>query len=420
MSAYVTEMHILPGMLPSDFGQAVSVPGHAPGLTQYALVSYITTPITAETRQDYVVLVLGTATTAGNIWPVIPSAYRWKVASRPNGWTIVEVTTTQGVWYWKAAAAGDIRVSVDVMDGTTVLGTLALDQTIQPMRQDVVDHVATYGLSRIDVLHELMVDFYPYISEAVLATGANGVPAAMVAACLYHEMLSRFREGSPEAEVYRGKVREGIEGGDILGFWDYIFELEGKKAASVHFGREDDRVREVELDLIRELYEEEIVYRWSGGKSLGVGQLRQSTAAMVRSQIPWREWTRDPNDQRAIAEQIDNDWSALDKPRKAAIYNLLRFPKTCIRLVAEFLALIKNRPFTRTGDASTTTRWPTLTRAQLLANEGAASVIGQEFNVGASTTPAGQAKANNYGRYVWKYMHQESSLDPDHFFPEPP
>jgi hypothetical protein len=420
MTVAAAEMYVLPGMSASDFGQAVSVPGRTDGLTEYALVSYITSPVTIGTRQDYVVFVLGVFTAAGNIFPIMPTSYRWKVVASPGNWVLGSAETDEGIWNWEARPVGNVTVSVELMDGATVLTTLQLDQTVRDLNQDVVDHIAANGLSRTDVLHELMIDFYPYIKAAVLASGTTGIPAAMIAACLYQEMLSRFREGTPEAAVYRKSLEQAVEGEEKPGWGDYLLSLEPKKAAEVYYGREDDRVREVELELIRGFYDGAIVFRYSGGKSLGVGQLRQSTAAMVRGLIPWREWTRDPSNKRSIATQIDDDWSNLTREQKIGLFNLLRFPKTCIRLVGDFLSLLKNRPFTRTADASTTTRWPTLTRAQLLVNEQAASVIGQEFNIGASTTPAATAKASHYGEFVWRYMHQKSNLDPDRFFPEPP
>jgi hypothetical protein len=399
-----TEKAIPAGRVASDLGQAVTVSNGAGG---FVLLSYLTSPLTVGSRQDYAVFSLPSSTTpAEDI-----DSYTWSVKLHPSGFQMIgPVQTEVGLFTWTPKGPGDVRVSVSLDAGGSSPILLVMPQAVKALRQDGEDfinrfHGAGTVTSGVVIFRELINDVHAYIRSAVVGTEATGVPSSLVAASLYIEMLGRNREGTPQAESYRRALAEGrgVNSQGQLEKW---------------FGREDDLIREVELELIADYIND----GWRpvdavAEKSIGLGQVQQVTGAMVMGLTTWRE---KPRGQSAGAEtqlRIVKDYKALSLAKKIDVFNMLRFPKTSIGITTTLLAKLKNRPH----------RWPALTRAQMRANQRACEIVGTEYNIGARDSPASnpsdpskEAQARPHGERVWKLMQPSSELGPDIFFPEPP
>jgi len=407
------------GTVAADYGEAVTAAGTPSGT--YALVSMNTSPLTVSNRQDYVVLSIPDSNTPTD-WPTEPDTYRWTaVEDRLVGVTSFDEEQTEfGLNYYFFEAPDTVHVTVELEAGGVTLATLTLDQTVQARRADVTAWIALRKVDRQDAIHELVSDLRPYIDAAVVASGANGVPSRMIAAILWQEMHMRYRDGTAEADRFRAAL--GTPNPPITGPPPTWLER--------WFGAEDDLVREVELDVTASAFNMPgggWVSLLAGGKSIGVGQMRQWVAALVLCEIPWRE--KPPllpdKSNRSIRDDIDeesdDDWDELSRDKKIEIFNRLRFPKTNVALVAKSLALLKNRPRSGTSCGPTTTvRYPTLTRAQFLGSEEACTLVGQEYNTGPTNVNAALSTPGRYGQAIWRNMVNELPINAPAFFPEPP
>jgi hypothetical protein len=407
------------GTTPAEYGQAVTVAGTPSGT--YALISMVTSPLTVRNRQDYVVISIPDAATP-NVYPTEPDTFRWTVVEdRLVGMTSFdEVQTDYGLFDCTFAAPDTVHVTVELTTNGTTLATLTLNQTVQARRADVDAFITANKLDREDAIHELVSDLRSYIDAAVVASGPNGVPARLIAAILWLEMMMRWREGTDGAERFRKALAEGRA-------------LTGPQPSQLEqtFGDDDDLIREVELEAVATGFNviigSSFFHRFFAGKSIGVGQLRQFIAAMMLCEVPWREKPPlsplggNASERKEIDDEIESDYLALPMSKKVEIYNRLRFPKTNIALVARSLALLKNRPRTSTTcGPTTTTRWPALTRQQMVGQERPCSVIATEFTRGATNSPAAASEIARYGEFAWRSMTNVLPINAAAFFPEPP
>ncbi len=273
------------------------------------------------------------------------STYRWTVRDRADGRPIWRTVTAAPELRISAAAPGRYVVEVVVLASGTSTGVcLSLDHHVE-----LEPEVLTIGLEGASVavagaMRELVNDLRPYIIEAAAATGPHGITARCLAAVLFIEVLSR-----PKA------------------------------------------TREIDLD-----------GPGAHDRTLGVGQIRPVTAAMVTGATPWID--QDRSDRRPARELIQAGYDALAPEAKRAIITRLRWPKSNIAMAARLLSTLKNRA----------NRYPALTRAQLAADPHAVGILATEYVSGATRTPAADARASGYGSWVWHQM-QESLMQ--RFFP---
>lgn len=398
MAVRATESSLPAGKTASDLGEAASIANAAGG---FALVSYLTSPLYVGSRQDYVLFSLPSGTTD----PVDVENYTWTAVAHPSGFVYKTATTDIGMFDWTPAAAGSVggvKVSVELDTGATPAPKLVLTQNVVPPStagEDFFNRV--WGAGSIDptipIVREIINDLHPYIKASVLAHTPTTVPTSMVAAALFIEMLARYREGTPEAAAYRKALEEG-KGVNEKGFWEK------------NFGREDDLIREVELELIATYINGEFrPVDAVAQKSIGLGQVQQVTAAIVLGLTTWEEKKGGGPDPATQAKIVDA-YKALTLKQKIGIFNSLRFPKTSIDIVVDYLDKLKKRLH----------RWPAQTRAQFRANQNGCEIVGTEYNIGARMTPAATAKPTGHGKRLWKLMQPSSPLGPDIFFPEPP
>jgi len=138
-----------------------------------------------------------------------------------------------------------------------------------------------------------------------------------------------------------------------------------------------------------------------GDPSIGVSQLKLSSAAMVEGDIPWIE-AQTPTDQgRAAAKkQVDKAYSGLSDETRKALLEKLAAPTTSVPLTARYLAKLKNRP----------NRFPDI-KAEKMTQFGQgreSGVIATEYNLGPTATAAADASASDYGLSVAHLTYHEA------------
>src|SRR5215510_11365531 len=99
-----------PSVDPNDLGQYVSS-------GKYYLISYLTSPLLVDSRNDYVVI----ATEPG------ATQYAWKVVDDAER-TVETETTSEGVWDWTPPEAGDYWISVTISRAAAASVVLTLYQ----------------------------------------------------------------------------------------------------------------------------------------------------------------------------------------------------------------------------------------------------------------------------------------------------
>jgi hypothetical protein len=306
---------------------------------------------------------------------------------------------TEFGWNWFFFEAPDtVHVTVELEANGVSLATLTMNQTVQARRADVDAFITANKLDREDAIHELVSDLRPYIDASVVASGATGVPARLVAAILWQEMQHRWREDTAGADRFRKALAAGtaITGPEAKG-WEGTLEK--------WFGDEDDLVREVELETAAMGINAPLAWGSDilSGKSIGVGQIRQYVAAMVLFGITSK-----------------SAYGGLSLAKKVEAYNHLRFPKTNVGLVTKLLTSLKTRTRSGAGTGSTvTTPWKTMTRHVMVNEEQPCTAVAQEYNTGATNSYTSSLKGR-YGMGTWRTMSNVLPINAAVFFPEPP
>jgi len=367
----ITESRIPAGWLSSELGQAYQETG--PDGTRYALVSYLTSPLRVNTIHEYVVFVEdGDA-----------DEYRWTIEP-PGGPPIRTETTTTGWLVHFFTTMGTHEVRVEVVDGGDVVATLLLLQVVTTSDSALEQHIVDrrINLATADELRELRTDFGAYIQQASNLTGLDGIPSRLVSLVVHQETLTAPKWGSIRAFLM-------------------------KKAG------QEPRLREVQHNLQAYLYEEGKPVVGSSPflarlsvmpRTLGPGQIGQWRVASLEGWIEWREnpTITDPDlkwKRKGILFKDVGEFMLLPWWRQIDCFNLCRFPKSNIELVAKLLARLKNRD----------NRWPDVLKQDVMANSDLLDIVLTEYRNGPSLTPAADA--------VPDYMYagfRSLVLDPPH------
>ena len=123
--------------------------------------------------------------------------------------------------------------------------------------------------------------------------------------------------------------------------------------------------------------------------SLGLTQMRLSTAAMARGDIPWQEARSPiPAHREAALSALERNFEAL--PDEDYLIEILRSPRRSLRLTARYLARLKNR----------SNRYPNQTAAQFAQNGRGLAIIATEYHLGPTATPETSASPDFYGDQV--------------------
>lgn len=321
-----------------DFGQATS------GTTRN-LICDLTSPIVVGAQPLYRLGLHGQELWSSNY----RLTYRWIVRDRANDNVVAQSVTSEPSNRIPANAPGRYRVEVTILNrGRPTQSTLSLDQDFVNEDAALATGLTEANTTHSNTMRELVNDFRQYIIDSAAATGANGITALFLASVLYVEVSNRPKAGR-EDEV-----------GDV-----------------------DEVLRTLETGgwTLRRL-----------NRSLGVGQIRQSTAAMTTGSTPLID--QDRNDREPARGQIEANYKALPLETKRMIFTQLQWPKSNIAMAANLLSTLKNRPH----------RYPTLTRSQFVADQNAVGVVATEYNSGGTTTPAANAGPASYGTWAWDQM----------------
>lgn len=355
----------------------------------YALISYLSSPLIQDSRNDYVVFVLnGTAA----------DQYHWSIKNSDSGDEAASGTTDAGVFDWTPGETGEYDITVEIKSGGAVAKTLSLHQTVLSLNPgEGLDQLFPFELGASvsgfwpltfitnlikravyagewDSTREVLFELWGYILEGATATGAQGIPAQLVAALVYQQVLSHPKEFSITRPIYIGPAVRSTELG-----WA---AEDLNQPNSFHLSMQVDN-------------------------ALGVCQLRPETVAMLLGYTQWREKPEVAKDRKTVDDQIHADFMALPPNTKIEIFNLLRFPKTNIALAARLLAKLKNR-----NDPA---RFPQLTQQDLMTQNAAVNpappnhddailLIVTEYYIGAVKTPTDKAVPNSEARSVLKSM----------------
>jgi hypothetical protein len=308
-------------------------------------------------------LTFAPATALGNPYP----HYLWNVIDKDSGATVASNsfpaaqpggTVRTSVIYPRA---GHFRVEciyIDPSRGATPAVTL---------NQDVVgeDPKLAADLSSdsdySEAERELVDDLRSYVNDAAAGTGPQGITARFLAAILREEIANT--RTVPSWLPFGGTNKQARES-----------ELSGVDAA-IKKQASGQSVPPQDID-----------------HSVGVAQVKLSTAAMAQGLIPWTE--ADPANKLPARNTIAQNFSALPGTTLTDLYSLLAWPKSNIRTAANYLAKLKNRA----------NRYPSMMRATFGVNERACEIIATEYNVGATNSPEFSAQPSSYGQTIWKNM----------------
>jgi hypothetical protein len=204
---------------------------------------------------------------------------------------------------------------------------------------------------------ELVNDFIFYINDAAISTGSQGITSRFLACILRQEIANT----APIPILITNKASRLNELSDV----DTAIK---RKVSGVS-------VPITDID-----------------RSVGVGQIKLSTAAMMQGLFALIE--QDPNNRQEARTRISNEFSRLSIKNYADLLSLLSLPKSNIKMAADLLAKLKNR----------SNRYPSFSRATFGANQRACEIIATEYNLGATLSTEPSANASNYGKEIWSFM----------------
>lgn len=292
--------------------------------------------------------------------------YIWRVFDRNTNVKIQEDfsgSNTKEIAYPKA---GHYRVECIFMDtkaGATPAVTM--DQDAVPEDPALASGLASDS-DYSDAERELVDDFRSYVNDAATATGQFGITPLFLASVLREEIANTDPWPILTAnKAFRQKKIAKVEAAI------------GERAA----GKESS-VKDID-------------------RSVGVGEIRLSSAAMAQGTIPWTE--ADPADKAAARAKISSDFGKLLPSTMLDLLTALKWPKSNIQTAATLLAKLKNRP----------NRYPSMDRAGFGATQRACEIIATEYNVGATNTPESGAQSSDYGQKIWRDM--SASVLPKYF-----
>lgn len=382
-----------PSVEPRELGQAVQVGAHT-------LISELASPIRPEWPNTYTLFVTDSSEPQQYSWRVFRDdrLIREEVSVTPSStWTdvfrddelVVSEETEFGVFSWTPTEEGEYLITVDLGGPAVPLGLRQrvqrhatdewlVDDFVHELARTMVVPVgpgsaganlaaSLVSAGNLQASRELIQDFWGEVFEAAQNTDAdgNGVPARLLAAILYNEIFSR-------PKIY-----------STCRPWQV-----GPAAAHV-------RTTEIER-IARELNGEDS-YIWTSidTSTIGAGQIKASTAAMVLGYLDWRDLPEDSEARPAVTSQIDAEFEQLPVAQKVDLFNRLRFPRSNIDIAARLLARLKNRPH----------RWPNTPSGELCDDQHAVEILATEYNIGATATPAENAGPNHNGPKIWRNVN---------------
>lgn len=310
-----------------------------------SLTASLTSPVTEGARVRYEAE-----------FPPIPGSFEFEftLADRNGGGVHRLIRSPSRVAVLRLPGAGmQYRITCRVRLGRASLGSVSLDQDTVARDPRVPQPWVSQDTA---AFAELANDFRGYILDSATATGPQGITALFLAAVLRMEI-----QNTPALPLQSPSLARERE---IAGVEDAFTRRDS--GASVAPG---------ELD-----------------RSIGVGQVKASTAAMVTGDTPWVE--QDRNNRAVGRAETSRNYLGLTPGQQRGVFDLLRWPKSNIDTAARLLSQLKNRSH----------RYPTLSRAAFGGSQRAIEIIATEYNLGPSVTPESLAQPSYYGGEIRKFM----------------
>jgi len=298
MPARKTETRIPSGLAPSDLGDAVvATDGRS------ALVSFVTSPLTADHENTYVLFVTDAALAASI------DSYEWFFAE--DGAFPQTVETTVGQVSYTPSNIGTLTIGVRYLDSTaTEVGNLTLVQDIGPLNPALESLIEAAndnpgpGASNPDVISEMVNSYYPYYQSVTLKVPESG------------DSFKRY-------------------------VCSFLFDGTSKKTP-------DDR--EQLLERLADAIENNPDALTSlSVEGVGVCGIRLDLLAMTLPAasplLPWTELPQDVNQNAVADEQLREKVAALGDDDKIDLFNIARFPKTNITHCASIVEALRDKYF---------------------------------------------------------------------------
>lgn len=315
-------------------------------------------------------IVVGTNVRFESRWGYVPGIgagerirYYWAIRDRDTNDLVLRTVTQNPSAILHYSRVGQYRVVHSLLVGEVGTGAALSGGRLVggvSMDQDVVAEDSTVAQQSSD-LRELINNFRRYIIDAANSTGSLGITPLLLASVLRMEIENTTPFGISSTPWYRRHEIAGVES-----------EIANRERGQAYAPDDINR-------------------------SIGVGQIRMSTAAMLFGHITWRDQPRTAR--RATRSSIARDFDALSTVTQRNILTELRWPRSNINAAARLLERLKNRP----------NRYPTMTRLIFGSNQRAVEIIATEYNAGSTTTLEADAGQNYYGQQIWTYM-QESFM----------
>jgi hypothetical protein len=277
--------------------------GQAEGDAQAVVISYHTSPVVVNRKQTYVVFVLD-----GGLQGTVAS-YRWTVEGNT-------INTQHGVLEYSPTAEGTMSVSVDLLNsGSAVLKTIALSQQVIALNAELETLISAADetsptAANPDTSRELVNDVRWYIDDIAPRT-ADSVSSLnkLLFACTYAEAMLV----APEDRA------AGIE------------RLAGMLADNAAEG-----------------------FAEQAASGMGICQLRPHAVAMYFSEtdggtnwlVTRRELPNDKSTWDSMLAQMKTAIVGMDAQKRVDLFNVLRFPKTNIKVAMQFLEALRTQYFT--------------------------------------------------------------------------
>ena len=300
MAVRKTESRLPAGMQPTDLGQAVTAANPA-----VHLISFLADTVAVRRTQTYVVFVTDAAlaATIGN--------YEWAIN---DAGTAHNLTTSIGVIDYTSQAIGTLSVTVrlrdtansaDVASVTMTKSVVALFNALELLIDQQESN--TPKAAHPETSREIVNDLRAYI-DAIIPTADALNP--LLLALTYGTLLREpTRRGGAAVEVLPGPRMVRLEG--------CASRLNATPATS---------------------------FLADAGGGIGVCQLRPQLLALylikpggAATYLPARTLRTGTADRQVDVTQWETDFNALPATDQLDLFNLIRFPKTCFRLVRTVL-----------------------------------------------------------------------------------
>ena len=298
MATRKTEQRLPPGVTPSDLGEAQ-------GDAAAALISFHSSPVVVGRQQTYLVFVLD-AGLQGSV-----ESYRWTIGNDT-------IDTDEGVLEFTPSEEGNLQVNVSLRDsGDAELKALALPQAVGPLNAELEtmmeqpDEVSPVAADP-ETSRELVNDVRGYIDElAPRSADPNSSMNRLIFAIAYAEALHL-----PPAE--RGIQLQNL-------------------AAALDEGAAPSFVDQAE-------------------QGIGLCQVRPHILGMYLNPgggsspfLTPRELPHERSERRSTITDLKNELGQLDPDQQADLFNLLRFPKSNLKMAIKLVEALMAQYFAAEG-----------------------------------------------------------------------